>query len=111
MGARADARSLSFAPHWQSRFMAGVRCMGFNRRGACGYGNADNSVVNDQQPIKQPSELVRNEASEREWLRGSLSKEARYRLIVSGELGPKEIGKLIKLLQAQQAVLSDDDSN
>jgi hypothetical protein len=42
---------------------------------------------------------------EREWLRGSLSKEASYR----GDLGPKEIGKLIKLLKAQQAVRSDDD--
>jgi len=31
-------------------------------------------------------------------------------LVVAGDLGPKEIGKLIKLLKAQQAVLSDDDS-
>jgi hypothetical protein len=29
--------------------------------------------------------------------------------VVSGDLGPKEIGKLIKLLEAQKAVLSDDD--
>jgi hypothetical protein len=28
---------------------------------------------------------------------------------VAGELGPKEIGKLIKLLKAQQVVLSDED--
>jgi hypothetical protein len=48
---------------------------------------------------------------EREWLRGPLSKEASYRLIVTGDVGPKEIGKLIKLLQAQQAVLSDDDED
>jgi hypothetical protein len=46
---------------------------------------------------------------EREWLRGPLSKEANYRIFVSGNLGPKEIGKLIKLLEAQKAVLSDDD--
>lgn len=46
---------------------------------------------------------------EREWLRGPLSKETSYRLIVTGEPGPKEIGKLIKLLKAQQLVLSDDD--
>lgn len=46
---------------------------------------------------------------EREWLRGPLSKEVSYRLIVAGDLGPKEIGKLIKLLKAQQAVLSDDE--
>jgi hypothetical protein len=47
--------------------------------------------------------------SEREWLRGPLSKDTTYRLIVTGDLGPKEIGKLIKLLKAQQAVLSDDE--
>ena len=45
---------------------------------------------------------------EREWLRGSLSRDTNYRLIVSGNLGPKEIGKLIKLLQAQKAILDDD---
>ena len=55
------------------------------------------------------SEEIKTLDSEREWLRGYLSKETSYRLIVSGDLGPKEIGKLIKLLQAQQSVLSDDD--
>lgn len=48
-------------------------------------------------------------ANEKEWLRGPLSKGASYRLIVSGEVGPKEIGKLIKLLEAQKLVLDDDD--
>lgn len=50
-------------------------------------------------------------AGEREWLRGPLSRETSYRLIVTGEPGPKEIGKLIKLLKAQQAVLSDEDGD
>jgi hypothetical protein len=48
-------------------------------------------------------------ASEREWLRGPLSKETSYRLFVTGELASRELGKLIKLLQAQKAVLEDDD--
>jgi hypothetical protein len=52
---------------------------------------------------------VRPLAGEREWLRGPLSRETSYRLIVAGDLGPKEIGKLIKLLTAQKAVLSDED--
>lgn len=47
--------------------------------------------------------------SEREWSRGPLSKDSAYRLVVTGKLGPKEIGKLIKLLEAQKDVLSDDD--
>jgi hypothetical protein len=50
-------------------------------------------------------------AGEREWLRGPLAKDVNYRLIVSGDIGPREIGKLIKLLTAQKAVLSDDDDD
>jgi hypothetical protein len=50
-------------------------------------------------------------AGEREWLRGPLAKDVNYRLIVSGDIGPREIGKLIKLLTAQKAVLSDEDED
>jgi hypothetical protein len=45
---------------------------------------------------------------EREYLRGVLSRDAGYRLLVSGDIGPKELGKMIKLLQAQKAILEDD---
>ncbi len=48
---------------------------------------------------------------EREWLRGPLSREVSYRLIVNGDMGPKQIGKLIKLLEAQKAVLDDDEED
>lgn len=48
---------------------------------------------------------------EREWARGSLSRETTYRLIVTGTFGPREIGKLIKLLEAHKAVLDDDDED
>lgn len=48
-------------------------------------------------------------AGEREWLRGPLSRDVNYRLVISGDMGPKEIGKLIKLLEAQKAVLDDED--
>lgn len=46
---------------------------------------------------------------EREWIRGPLSKDVGYRIIVSGDLGPKEIGKMIRLLETQRDILSDDD--
>lgn len=59
----------------------------------------------------RPAEIVRTGSSEREYMRGSLSKNVSYRLIVDGELGPKQIGKLIKLLEAQKAVLDDDDDD
>lgn len=58
--------------------------------------------VRDQTPVQSL-------ASEREWLRGPLSKDTSYRLLVSGEMGPREIGKLIRVLEAQRAVLSEDD--
>ena len=45
---------------------------------------------------------------EREYLRGVLSRDTNYRLLVSGDIGPKELGKMIKLLQAQKAILEDD---
>lgn len=60
-------------------------------------------------PLDRPADEARLKADEREWLRGPLSRETSYRLIVSGDLGPKEIGKLIKLLEAQKGVLADDD--
>ncbi len=50
-------------------------------------------------------------SGEREWIRGPLSKDTSYRLLVTGEIGPKEIGKLIKLLKAQQSVLMDDEED
>lgn len=48
-------------------------------------------------------------SGERECLRGPLSKEVSYRLFITGDLKSRELGKLIKLLQAQKAVLEDDD--
>lgn len=55
------------------------------------------------------STAVAEGGGEREWLRGPLSRGTSYRLMVSGDMGPRQLGKLIKLLQAQQAVLEDDD--
>ena len=62
-------------------------------------------------PMLPEAPTVRFPVGEREWLRGPLSRETSYRLIVAGDLGPKEIGKLIKLLEAQKAVLSDEDDD
>ena len=45
---------------------------------------------------------------EREYLRGVLSRDTGYRLLVSGDRRPKELGKMITLLQAQKAILEDD---
>lgn len=71
-----------------------------------GPGSGAGSINPPRLPEEKSETLGKDE---REWLRGPLSKETSYRLIVAGDLGPKEIGKLIKLLEAQKAVLSDDD--
>lgn len=63
-------------------------------------------------PPRFAMEAAREEksvAGESEWMRNQLGRETKVRLLVSGEMGAKEIGKLIKLLEAQRAVLSDDD--
>ena len=70
-------------------------------------------VFIERSGIGVPTESLVNKQGviplEREWLRGPLSKDVSYRLVVSGDLGPREIGKLIKLLKAQQSVLEEDD--
>lgn len=50
-------------------------------------------------------------SSEEEWLRGRLSKETNYRLLVTGEMGSKEIARLIKLLEVQKLVLDEDEGD
>jgi hypothetical protein len=48
---------------------------------------------------------------EREIATGLLSKNASFRLIVSGEVGVKEIERLIAKLQLDKEILADPDGN
>ena len=57
-------------------------------------------------PVPPP---VRQEAGETEWMRNPLGRGKAVRVLVTGAMGGKEIGKLIKLLEAQKAILDDDD--
>lgn len=43
-----------------------------------------------------------------EWLRNKVGKETTVRLLVAGEMGTREITKLITLLEAQRTVLDDE---
>lgn len=47
-------------------------------------------------------------AGEREYLRGPLSRNASYRLLVSGDIGASEIDKIIKILTLQREFLIED---
>lgn len=49
------------------------------------------------------------ESGEREVASGKFGKSLNYRLLATGEIGAKELGKIIKLLEAQKDVLDDDD--
>jgi hypothetical protein len=48
-------------------------------------------------------------AGEREFLRGPITRDSGYRLMVSGEIGPKELGKIIKILTLQQELLLETE--
>jgi hypothetical protein len=48
-------------------------------------------------------------AGERELTTGLLSKDANFRLIVSGPVGVKEIERLIKKLEFDKEILADQD--
>lgn len=54
------------------------------------------------------NQVLPPERGETEWMRNQLSQETNVRLLVKGDIGPKEIGKLIKLLEAQKSILEDD---
>jgi hypothetical protein len=57
----------------------------------------------------RPAGEMAAEAGEEEWIRNKLGAETKVRVLVTGEMGPKQIGKLITLLKAQRAVLEDND--
>jgi hypothetical protein len=62
-------------------------------------------------PLKLPLASVQQPLgpAEKEWVRGPLGRDVSYRIIVTGDMGAKEIGKLIRVLKAQQIALSEDD--
>jgi hypothetical protein len=49
-------------------------------------------------------------AGEREITTGLLAKDASFRLIVTGEIGVKEIERLIKKLELDKEILADPDA-
>lgn len=52
---------------------------------------------------------TRTEAGEIEWMRNPLGRDKSVRVLATGTMGSKDIAKLIKLLEAQMAILDDDD--
>lgn len=77
-------------------------------------------IVQDQKPkdpavtpptfaIDPSREDAHPQVGEVEWMRNRVGMETNVRLMVKGEMGPKEIKRLIRILEAQRAVLMDED--
>jgi hypothetical protein len=64
-------------------------------------------VLASPPPAKQKGVLLMD--GERELTTGLLSKEASFRLIVTGKIGEREIDRLIKKLQLDKEILADPD--
>ena len=62
-------------------------------------------------PIFKMEPTAEPRAGEAEWMRNRVGRDTTVSLMVAGEMGPKEIGRLIKLLEAQKAVLDDDEED
>lgn len=72
----------------------------------------DDTIVMERPMASVPSPPTqRLEAGEAEWMRNPLGRDTAIRLLVTGKMGGKEIGKLIKLLEAQKAILDDDEED
>lgn len=62
-------------------------------------------------PPSPPEGKVKVMAGERELTTGLLSKDASFRLIVSGQIGVKEIERLIKKLELDKEILAEQDAD
>lgn len=80
-------------------------------------GNEAGNQMTETETIERPNSApaaapeARAEAGEAEWMRNLVGRDTKVRLLVTGDMGPKEIGRLIKLLEAQKAVLDDDEAD
>lgn len=77
-----------------------------NDEGSVQAGVADQSDVFGV-AAREVSKPVERPEFGREWIRNDLGPETRVSIYVVGEMGPREIGKLIRILEAQKAVLED----
>ncbi|HEY0043987.1 MAG TPA: hypothetical protein VGB62_05495 [Allosphingosinicella sp.] len=76
-------------------------------------GSMEDVMLEERRPAPlPPTPPVAEEVGESEWMRNLVGRGTKVRLLVSGgDMGPKEIGRLIKLLEAQKAVLDDDEDD
>ncbi len=71
--------------------------------------DGDTGENGNSAPLPPPAGKAKIMAGERELMTGLLSKDASFRLIVSGAVGVKEIERLIKKLELDKEILADID--
>lgn len=71
----------------------------------------DEGEDGDPPPPPPAQGKVKIMAGERELTTGLLSKDANFRLIVSGPVGVKEIERLIKKLELDKEILADQEDD
>lgn len=64
----------------------------------------------EKPPLPPETKVKKLMAGERELTTGLLSKDANFRLLVSGEIGVKEIERLIKKLELDKEILAEQDA-
>ena len=72
------------------------------------------SVESREPPVKQPPTLPLSDvpvapSGEVEWLRSRVGKNTSVRLMVIGDVGSREVGRLIRVLETQRDVLQEDE--
>ncbi len=73
------------------------------------FEDAFGNMFRQQQPPKPVPQEIKIMAGERELTTGLLSKEANFRLIVSGPIGVKEIERLIAKLELDKEILAENN--
>ena len=60
-------------------------------------------------PPEEEDETRSSQSAEIEWMRNRVGRVTHVRVMVTGEMGTKEIGRLIRLLETQREVLLDEE--
>ncbi len=68
-------------------------------------------IVEDKAEERVPPVLPLNDGGEIEWLRSRVGRNTSVRLLVSGDVGSKEIERLIRVLTTQRDVLLEDEES
>ena len=73
-------------------------------------GKAAETAPKPTSPLDLAASVPPTQPGEMEWARNRLGKDTHVRLLVTGRMGTREIGNLIRLLETQRDVLEEDDS-